>query len=121
MLHEIFFSFLDIYPKLIIFFDQVISPFPPSDKVGIKSIQRVDEEILPMKAMKMGWVPYIPLDHRHNQVDRLKSEIFTLACTQRSDQRKMSSNTILMTNKTLSYGGRLQPARWILYGNFTQV
>ncbi|KMZ66802.1 hypothetical protein ZOSMA_289G00430 [Zostera marina] len=61
----------------------VISPFPPSDKVGIKSIQRVDEEILPMKAMKMGWVPYIPLDHRHNQVDRLKSEIFTLACTQR--------------------------------------
>ncbi|KMZ57439.1 unknownprotein [Zostera marina] len=61
----------------------VVSPFPPSDKVGIKSIQRVEEEIIPMKAMKMGWVPYIPLDDRNNRLDRVKTQIYTLACTQR--------------------------------------
>lgn len=43
---------------------QVVSPFPPSDKIGIKSVQRETEEILPMKQMKMDWVPYIPLEKR---------------------------------------------------------
>ena len=98
----------------------MVSPIPPSDKIGIKSVQRETEEIIPMKAMKMAWVPYIPLEdryllfmlhifdlgtsnmiiqnyvwkvvllnlgflffHRHSQVDRLKTQIFTLACTQR--------------------------------------
>ncbi|EFH51621.1 predicted protein [Arabidopsis lyrata subsp. lyrata] len=31
------------------------SPFPPSDKIGITSIQRAAEEIIPMKEMKMDW------------------------------------------------------------------
>ncbi|KAI4325892.1 hypothetical protein MLD38_031256 [Melastoma candidum] len=61
----------------------VVSPFPPSDKIGIKSVQRESEEIVPMKQMKMDWVPYIPFDDRGRQVDRLKSEIFILSCTQR--------------------------------------
>ncbi|GMH25128.1 hypothetical protein Nepgr_026971 [Nepenthes gracilis] len=61
----------------------VESPFPPSDKIGIKSIQREHEEIIPMKNMKMDWVPYIPLENRDSQVERLKSEIFILRCTQR--------------------------------------
>lgn len=102
------------------FSNQVVSPFPPSDKVGIKSIQRVEEEIIPMKAMKLAWVPYIPLEnrwsllvlttflklyfvfspsdfdwsrygyssktlffYRQSQVDRLKTQIFTMGCTQR--------------------------------------
>ncbi|KAF9620907.1 hypothetical protein IFM89_015304 [Coptis chinensis] len=39
----------------------IVSPFPPSDKIGINSVQREAEEILPMKKMKMDWVPYIPL------------------------------------------------------------
>jgi hypothetical protein len=43
-----------------IFVLQVTSPFPPSDKIGIKSVQREDELIVPMKEMKMGWVPYLP-------------------------------------------------------------
>ncbi|KAL0349950.1 UNVERIFIED_CONTAM: protein HEAT INTOLERANT 4 [Sesamum radiatum] len=42
----------------------VVSPFPPSDKIGIKSVQRETEEIVPMKQMKMDWVPYIPLEKR---------------------------------------------------------
>ncbi|TYJ04450.1 hypothetical protein E1A91_A12G092900v1 [Gossypium mustelinum] len=42
----------------------VVSPFPPSDKIGINSVQREAEEIVPMKQMKMDWVPYIPLENR---------------------------------------------------------
>ncbi|KAJ7956898.1 ATP/GTP binding protein [Quillaja saponaria] len=61
----------------------VVSPFPPSDKIGINSVQREREEIIPMKQMKMDWVPYIPLEDRGSQVDRLKSQIFILSCTQR--------------------------------------
>ncbi|XP_074371953.1 protein HEAT INTOLERANT 4-like [Apium graveolens] len=61
----------------------VESPFPPSDKIGINSVQREVEEIIPMKQMKMDWVPYIPLENRDSQVERLKSQIFILSCTQR--------------------------------------
>ncbi|CAI9777613.1 unnamed protein product [Fraxinus pennsylvanica] len=61
----------------------VVSTFPPSDKIGIKSVQRETEEILPMKQMKMDWVPYIPLENRDSQVERLESQIFILSCTQR--------------------------------------
>ncbi|XP_052189628.1 protein HEAT INTOLERANT 4-like isoform X3 [Diospyros lotus] len=61
----------------------VVSPFPPSDKIGINSVQREAEEIVPMKQMKMDWVPYIPLENRDSQVERLKSQIFILSCTQR--------------------------------------
>ncbi|XP_071914165.1 protein HEAT INTOLERANT 4-like [Coffea arabica] len=61
----------------------VVSPFPPSDKIGITSVQRESEEILPMKQMKMDWIPYIPFANRDSQVERLKSQIFILACTQR--------------------------------------
>ncbi|KAG8373313.1 hypothetical protein BUALT_Bualt11G0011000 [Buddleja alternifolia] len=62
----------------------VVSPFPPSEKIGIKSVQRETEEIVPMKQMKMDWVPYIPLEKRESQVERLKkSQIFILSCNQR--------------------------------------
>ncbi|KAE8706836.1 protein CPR-5-like isoform X1 [Hibiscus syriacus] len=43
--------------------DTVVSPFPPSDKIGINSVQREAEEIVPMKQMKMDWVPHIPLEN----------------------------------------------------------
>lgn len=66
----------------------VVSPFPPSDKIGINSVQRESEEIIPMKQMKMDWVPYIPLEDRDSQVDRLKSQIFILSCTQRRSALK---------------------------------
>ncbi|KAL6585496.1 hypothetical protein OROMI_002140 [Orobanche minor] len=62
----------------------VVSPFPPSDKVGITSVQGENEEIVPMKQMKMDWVPYIPLENRKSQVERLKnSQIFIISCNQR--------------------------------------
>ncbi|KAL0709291.1 hypothetical protein Bca4012_016269 [Brassica carinata] len=61
----------------------VESPFPPSDKIGITSVQREVEEIIPMKTMKMDWLPYIPLENRGRQVDRMKFQIFVLGCTRR--------------------------------------
>ncbi|KAG5534174.1 hypothetical protein RHGRI_022344 [Rhododendron griersonianum] len=81
-------------PQLVFFKDEgkvtcipvvvaVVSPFPPSDKIGINSVQREAEEIVPMKQMKMDWVPYIPLEDRDSRVERLKSQIFILSCTQR--------------------------------------
>lgn len=42
----------------------MVSPIPPSDKIGVKSVQRETEDIIPMKAMKMAWIPYIPLENR---------------------------------------------------------
>ncbi|XP_047329222.1 protein HEAT INTOLERANT 4-like [Impatiens glandulifera] len=66
----------------------VIAPFQPSDKIGIKSVQRVDEEIVPMKHMKMEWIPYIPLEDRGSMVERLKSQIFILSCAQRRSSLK---------------------------------
>uniref|UniRef100_A0A2N9ETY2 Protein HEAT INTOLERANT 4-like n=1 Tax=Fagus sylvatica TaxID=28930 RepID=A0A2N9ETY2_FAGSY len=60
----------------------VVSPFPPSDKIGINSVQREAEEIIPMKQMKMDWVPYIPLEDRaalkHLKIDRLKKYEYCL-------------------------------------------
>eukprot|EP00897_Mesotaenium_endlicherianum_P000234 jgi/Mesen1/10210/ME000077S09540 len=60
----------------------VTSPVPPSDKLGIKSVQMEHEMIVPMKEMKMDWVPYIPQDVA-DAVERVKARVFTLKCTQR--------------------------------------
>lgn len=66
----------------------VVSPVPPSDKIGVKSIQRETEDIIPMKTMKMAWIPYIPLENRQSQVDRLNTQIYTMGCTQRRSALK---------------------------------
>ncbi|KAL6548835.1 hypothetical protein OROHE_008680 [Orobanche hederae] len=61
----------------------VASPFPPSDKMAIASVQK-GEEIIPMKRMKFDWLPYIPPEKREAQVERLKNlKIFILSCTRR--------------------------------------
>ncbi|XP_039775678.1 protein HEAT INTOLERANT 4-like isoform X2 [Panicum virgatum] len=46
---------------LIPFVVAVDCPFPPSDKIDIYSFQTGKEEIVPMKEMKMAWVPYVPV------------------------------------------------------------
>ncbi|KAG5402999.1 hypothetical protein IGI04_009118 [Brassica rapa subsp. trilocularis] len=60
----------------------VESPFPPSDKIGITSVQREVEEIIPMKTMKMDWLPYIPLENRaalrHMKEDLVKKYEYCL-------------------------------------------
>ncbi|CAL5029516.1 unnamed protein product [Urochloa decumbens] len=57
-------------------------PFPPSDKIGINSVRFGKEEIVPMEAMKMAWVPYVPFEDRLSRTDSLKTKIFTLDYTQ---------------------------------------
>ncbi|XP_024011995.1 protein HEAT INTOLERANT 4 isoform X2 [Eutrema salsugineum] len=66
----------------------VESPFPPSDKIGVTSVQSAAEKIIPMKQMKMDWVPYIPFEKRGSQVDRMNPQIFCLVCTQRRSALK---------------------------------
>ncbi|XP_066332976.1 protein HEAT INTOLERANT 4-like isoform X1 [Miscanthus floridulus] len=63
-------------------------PFPPSDKIGINLVQTGEEEIVPMKKMKMAWVPYVPLEDWFGRIERLKTKIFTLCCTQRRSALK---------------------------------
>ncbi|KAG0468299.1 hypothetical protein HPP92_017627 [Vanilla planifolia] len=67
----------------------VVSPIPPSDKIGVKSVQRETEDIISMKTMKMAWMPYIPLENRQSQVERLHTEIYTIGCTQRRSALKL--------------------------------
>uniref|UniRef100_A0A453TDM5 Uncharacterized protein n=1 Tax=Aegilops tauschii subsp. strangulata TaxID=200361 RepID=A0A453TDM5_AEGTS len=67
---------------------QVDCPCAPSDKVGINYVQRAYEEILPMRAMKMSWVPYVPLEDRLSRIEGLKTKIFTLHCSQRRSALK---------------------------------
>lgn len=61
----------------------VVSTVPPSDKIGINSVQMEKEEIVPMKAMKMAWVPYVPAEDSQRRMERLKTRIFVMSCTQR--------------------------------------
>eukprot|EP00850_Spirogloea_muscicola_P017904 SM000158S02036 [mRNA] locus=s158:265694:268496:+ [translate_table: standard] len=52
----------------------VTSPFPPSDKLGIKSVQMEEEMIVPMREMKMGWVPFVPAEIAQAALRQLKEE-----------------------------------------------
>uniref|UniRef100_A0A0E0PF72 Inositol-pentakisphosphate 2-kinase IPK1 n=2 Tax=Oryza TaxID=4527 RepID=A0A0E0PF72_ORYRU len=85
-------------------------PFPPSDKIGINSVQRENEEIVPMKAMKMAWVPYVPLEDRLSRIDSLKTKIFTLGCTQRrSALRHLKTERVKLFDYCMPYYMPLNP------------
>jgi len=85
-------------------------PFPPSDKIGINSVQRENEEILPMKAMKMAWVPYVPLEDRLSRIDSLKTKIFILSCTQRRSALKhLKTERVKKFDYCMPYYMPLQP------------
>ncbi|KAG8066551.1 hypothetical protein GUJ93_ZPchr0004g38324 [Zizania palustris] len=85
-------------------------PFPPSDKIGINSVQRENEEIVPMKAMKMAWVPYVPLEDRLSRIDSLKTKIFTLGCTQRrSALRHLRTERVKLFDYCMPYYMPLNP------------
>ncbi|XP_006652960.3 protein HEAT INTOLERANT 4 [Oryza brachyantha] len=85
-------------------------PFPPSDKIGINSVQRENEEIVPMKAMKMAWVPYVPLENRLSRIDSLKTKIFTLGCTQRrSALRHLKTERVKLFDYCMPYYMPLNP------------
>jgi len=60
----------------------VNSPIPPPPQLGIKSVQKVEEEMVTMQSMKMDWVPYIPRTW-NKTIDKFKPSIFYLHCSQR--------------------------------------
>ncbi|KAF9597628.1 hypothetical protein IFM89_020107 [Coptis chinensis] len=81
----------------------IVSPFPPSDKIGINSVQREAEEILPMKKMKMDWVPYIPLAYRLNlEVVYCLLMLTTRAIVQGLRESGMFSSVIVSAQMTLA-------------------
>ncbi|KAL6139062.1 hypothetical protein ACLB2K_064339 [Fragaria x ananassa] len=47
-------------PELLPTLATVVAPRPPSMEIAINAVQR-EEEIVPLKHMKMDWMPYIPL------------------------------------------------------------
>ncbi|KAL6146735.1 hypothetical protein ACLB2K_057412 [Fragaria x ananassa] len=82
-------------PVLIPTLVAVVAPRPPSMEIGIRSVQREEKEIVPMRQMKMDWIPYIPLEQREgwNSERGAKSgsnlpQIFVLGCTQRKASLK---------------------------------
>ncbi|CAH2043439.1 unnamed protein product [Thlaspi arvense] len=80
------------------------SSIPPSDKIGITSDQIQADEIIPMKDMKMAWVPYIPLEKRDREVDRMNFQIFILGCTQRRSALKhLKEDRVKKFNHCLPY------------------
>jgi hypothetical protein len=62
------------------FFLQVDCPFPPSDKIGTNFVQRENEDIVPMKAMKMAWIPYVPLESRYFFVIYVEQYLLPFLC-----------------------------------------
>ncbi|XP_050382121.1 protein HEAT INTOLERANT 4-like [Argentina anserina] len=79
----------------------VVAPRPPSDEIAIRSVQKEQDEkvVVPMRSMKMDWIPYIPLEQREgwNSERASKSKaksgphlppIFVLGCTQRKASLK---------------------------------
>eukprot|EP00475_Leptophrys_vorax_P034210 TRINITY_DN5494_c0_g1_i1.p1 TRINITY_DN5494_c0_g1~~TRINITY_DN5494_c0_g1_i1.p1 ORF type:complete len:294 (-),score=50.71 TRINITY_DN5494_c0_g1_i1:211-1092(-) len=82
----------------------VVSPFPPSEQLGIKSVQMETEMIVPMRDMKMGWVPVISDDQRGTSLRRYKVDIFALKCTQRkASLRQMKHERVKKFEYCLPY------------------
>eukprot|EP01027_Heterolobosea_sp_BB2_P000389 GEZU01000553.1.p1 GENE.GEZU01000553.1~~GEZU01000553.1.p1 ORF type:complete len:210 (+),score=108.68 GEZU01000553.1:317-946(+) len=54
---------------------------PPPAELGIKSVQMVEEKIVPMREMKMDWVPFIP--RTAVRLDKEKPNIYLLKCSRR--------------------------------------
>ncbi|EOA12510.1 hypothetical protein CARUB_v10026333mg [Capsella rubella] len=80
------------------------SSIPPSDKIGVASVQGEVGEIIPMKTMKMAWVPYVPLEKRDREVDRMNFQIFVLSCSQRRSALKhLKDDRVKKFNYCLPY------------------
>eukprot|EP00871_Galdieria_phlegrea_P006038 jgi/Galph1/921/GphlegSOOS_G5598.1 len=75
---------------------------PPS-YVGIKSVQRVEEEIVPMEKMKMGWYPFMPPSSLKSP-EKFKPRIFVLKCEQRRvGLRNLSEDSVKKYEYVLPY------------------
>lgn len=59
----------------------VVTDVPPPATVGVKSVQRTQEEIIPMAAMRMGWHAYAPENVQLSR--RFKPTVHVLKCNER--------------------------------------
>lgn len=59
----------------------VVCDVPPPATVGIKSVQRSEEEIIPMSNLRMGWHAYAPENVALNR--RFKPKVHVLKCNER--------------------------------------
>ncbi|EME32388.1 hypothetical protein Gasu2_05480 [Galdieria sulphuraria] len=76
---------------------------PPPSFVGIKSVQRVEEEIVPMERMKMGWYPFIPSNILKSP-EKFKPRIYVLKCEQRrAGLRNLSQDSLKKYEYVLPY------------------
>lgn len=63
----------------------IVSSLPPPETLGIKSVQMVEESIVPMSDLKMSWAPYIAHDAAP---DRERPKIYFLHCARRRTSLK---------------------------------
>eukprot|EP01089_Gocevia_fonbrunei_P006765 TRINITY_DN1771_c0_g2_i2.p1 TRINITY_DN1771_c0_g2~~TRINITY_DN1771_c0_g2_i2.p1 ORF type:complete len:366 (-),score=81.03 TRINITY_DN1771_c0_g2_i2:73-1170(-) len=61
----------------------VISEFPPPPTLGLNSVQKEVEEIIPMRELKMSWVPYRPKSAWRVDPKKYVPFAYFLECSQR--------------------------------------
>lgn len=69
----------DVIPVPVIV--AVVIDVPPPSTVGLKSVQRTREEIVPMANLRMGWHPYAPDNVAHSR--RFQRNVHILKCNER--------------------------------------
>jgi hypothetical protein len=82
----------------------LISPLPPPAELGIKSVQKVEEEFVPMRDLKMDWVPYIPKSTWKSDPKSVVPRAFFLKTFQRREGLKdMKEEELVKFNFALPY------------------
>jgi len=82
----------------------VISSLPPPAQLGIKSVQKVEEEFVPMKQLKMDWVPYIPkADWKHDPKSVVPRAFFLKTSQRREGLSHMKEEDRVKFNFALPY------------------
>lgn len=67
----------------------IITDVAPPATVGLKSVQRAEEEIVPMSDLRMGWHPYAPDNVAFSA--RFKPNVYVLKCNERRARLKNMS------------------------------
>lgn len=80
----------------------VVSSRPPPATIGIKSVQRAEEEIIPMAQLKMGWHPHTP--ENVETMRRYRPNVHVLKCeTRRARLRNMNEAAVHKYDYVLPY------------------
>jgi len=84
----------------------VVSTRPPPAKLGIKSVQRTEEELVSMADLKMGWFPVLPagVDALRASKGRALPPVAALKCERRRvGLRNMSEESVKKYDYVLPY------------------